>query len=42
MKKISRIALCAMTIGASAFMVSCGDDDTTATPPVVEQTLYQK
>lgn len=41
MKKISRIALCAMTIGAGAFMVSCGDDDTTA-PPVVEQTLYQK
>ena len=42
MKKISRIALCAMTIGAGALMVSCGDDDTTATPPVVEQTLYQK
>lgn len=41
MKKISTIALCAMTIGAGAFIVSCGDDDTT-TPPVVEQTLYQK
>lgn len=41
MKKISRIALCAMTIGASAFMVSCGDDDSTTAPPV-EPTLYQK
>ncbi|MDR6966809.1 hypothetical protein J2X31_000807 [Flavobacterium arsenatis] len=40
MKKISRIALCAMTIGAGAFMVSCGDDDVTAPP--VEPTLYQK
>jgi len=41
MKKISRIALCAMTIGAGAFMVSCGDDDSTTAPPV-EPTLYQK
>ena len=41
MKKISRIALCAMAIGAGAFMVSCGDDDSTTAPPV-EQTLYQK
>ncbi|RZK09162.1 MAG: hypothetical protein EOO46_13855 [Flavobacterium sp.] len=41
MKKISRIALCAMTLTAGAVMVSCGDDDTT-TPPPVEKTLYQK
>jgi len=41
MKKISRIALCAMTLTAGALMVSCGDDDNT-TPPPVERTLYQK
>lgn len=41
MTKFSKIALCAMVIGASAFFTSCSDDDGTA-PPVVEQTLYQK
>lgn len=41
MKKISRIALCAMTLTAGALLVSCGDDDN-ATPPPVEKTLYQK
>lgn len=41
MTKFSKIALCAMVIGASAFSTSCSDDDS-STPPVVEQTLYQK
>lgn len=39
MTKFSKIALCAMVIGASTFFVSCNDDDdnTMAAP-----TLYQK
>lgn len=41
MKKISRIALCAMTLTAGMLMVSCGDDDNATAPPV-EKTLYQK
>ncbi|MFY0482305.1 hypothetical protein ACI6PS_06820 [Flavobacterium sp. PLA-1-15] len=41
MKKISKIALYAMTLTAGTLMVSCGDDDNTTAPPV-ELTLYQK
>ena len=40
MTKFSKIALCAMIIGASAFFTSCNKDDNTPTP--VSPTLYQK
>jgi hypothetical protein len=38
MTKFSKIALCALVIGSSAFFTSCGDDDETP----VALTLYQK
>lgn len=38
MTTFSKIALCALIIGSSAFFTSCGDDDSSATP----QTIYQK
>lgn len=41
MKKISRITLCVLTMGAGICIVSCSDDDNNTAPPV-EQTLYQK
>ena len=43
MTKFSKIALCALIIGSSAFFTSCDDTDE-KTPPVVEPelTLYQK
>jgi hypothetical protein len=40
MTKFSKIALCALLIGSSAFFTSCADDEQN-TPPV-ELTLYQK
>jgi hypothetical protein len=39
MTKFSKIALCALIIGSSAFFTSCKDDDAA---PVQPQTLYQK
>ncbi len=43
MTKFSKIALCALIIGSSAFFTSCDDTDE-KTPPLVEPelTLYQK
>jgi hypothetical protein len=40
MTKFSKIALCALIIGSSAFFTSCDDDDKNPVTP--EQTLYQK
>lgn len=40
MTKFSKIALCAMIIGSSAFFTSCGDDNENNVTP--ELTLYQK
>lgn len=39
MTKFSKIALCAMVIGASTFFVSCNNDDDA---PAAAPTLYQK
>lgn len=41
MTKFSKIALCALIIGSSAFVTSCSDDDDNPAPPV-QLTLYQK
>ena len=40
MTKFSKIALCALIIGSSAFVTSCNDTNDTMAP--VAQTLYQK
>lgn len=40
MTKFSKIALCALVIGASAFFTSCNKDDDNTTEPAL--TLYQK
>jgi hypothetical protein len=40
MTKFSKIALCALIIGSSAFFTSCDDDNETKAP--MEKTLYQK
>lgn len=40
MKKISKITLCVLSIGATICITSCGDDDSSV--PAAELTLYQK
>lgn len=42
MKKFSKFALCAMTIGAGVFAISCDGDADSPSPPPAELSLYEK
>lgn len=42
MKKIAKIALCAMTITAGTIMISCDDGADSPSPTPAEKTLYEK